>query len=114
MMLAVADHMPMTSSSPLTIRRATAADEAALERLARLDSRRPTPAPHLVADTDGRLVAAVSLADGSAIADPFEPSGPAVDLLRERVRHLSRDERRSRIPAMAGVRGLFPATPRVR
>ena len=105
----------MTSSTDtLTIRRATAADEPALERLARLDSRRPTPAPHLVADASGRLVAAVSLGDGSAIADPFVASGPAVDLLRERARHLARDEQRGRVPAMAMLRGLFPATPRYR
>src|SRR5947209_5410890 len=99
MMLMVADHRGMTSSSTLTIRRATAADEPALERLARLDSRRPTPAPHLVADADGRLVAAVSLRDGSAVADPFVASGPAVELLHERARHLARDEHRSRVPA---------------
>jgi hypothetical protein len=115
MMMREADHLGMTSSADtLTIRRATSADAAALERLARLDSRRPTAAPHLVADAGGRLVAAVSLADGTAVADPFVPSAPAVDLLRERARQLARDERRGRVPAVAMLRGLFPATPRGR
>jgi hypothetical protein len=115
MMMGEADHLGMTSSvDNLTIRRATSGDGAALERLARLDSRRPTAAPHLVADADGRLVAALSLADGSAVADPFVRSAPAVDLLRERARQLARDERRARVPAMTMLRGLFPATPRGR
>ena len=103
----------MTSSSPdpITIRRATPDDAAALERLARLDSQRVPAGPHLVATSDGRLVAAVSLADGRWVADPFVVSEPAVDLLRERARALTADHATSAAHPIALLRGLFPATP---
>ena len=72
---------PMTT---LTIRYATAADEDALERLAQLDSSTVPAAPQLIAEVDGRLVAALSTRDGHAVADPFTRSGEAVTLLRRR------------------------------
>jgi hypothetical protein len=105
----------MTSSpAPITIRRATADDAAALDRLAGLDSQ-PLPAgPHLVALAGDRYVAAASLVDGRWVADPFVASGPIVELLRQRVSTLSGRD----LPARRGVlgvgvlRGLFPAAPR--
>jgi hypothetical protein len=67
----------------LTIRPARYADSAALERLAALDSSRPLALGHvLVAEAEGRIVAAVSMHDGRAIADPFVPSADAVESLR--------------------------------
>ena len=71
-----------------TIRFANATDQAALERLAQLDSAAVPAAPQLVAIEDGRLVAALSARDGAAVADPFSPSAGSLDLLRARARQL--------------------------
>jgi hypothetical protein len=69
------------SMDTITIRRANPA-EAAVARLAQLDSA-PAPAGELLAaEVDGELRAAVSLTDGSAIADPFERTVELVELLR--------------------------------
>jgi hypothetical protein len=70
-------------AASLTIRPAYADDDTALTRLAALDSTaQPPPAPLLLAEVDGELRAALSLADGSAIADPFFPTLHIVALLR--------------------------------
>jgi len=78
----------LSMTSALTIRRATAADAVALDRLAQLDSSTLPAAPQLVAESDGRVIAAVSTSNGAAIADPFVRSADAVALLRRRVRQL--------------------------
>jgi hypothetical protein len=81
---------------------ATDDDERSLQRLAALDSTSAAPArPLLVAEVEGELKAAVSLSDGSAIADPFYPSAELVALLRS---HADR----------AGARGISPRAPRRR
>ena len=66
----------------LTIRRADAADDGALVRLAALDSASPPTGEALLAEVGGELWAAVEIDSGTAIADPFRPSGELVDLLR--------------------------------
>jgi hypothetical protein len=72
-----------TLTDSITIRPADAGDEAALTRLAALDSADcPPPAPRVVAEVDGELRAALSLRDGSAIADPFFATADVVTLLR--------------------------------
>jgi hypothetical protein len=77
-------------------------DERALHRLAALDSTPAVPSPPLlVAEVEGELKAAVSLSDGSAIADPFYPSAELVALLRGHA-------------DQAGARGLTPRAPRRR
>jgi hypothetical protein len=74
----------------LTIRYATAIDAVALDRLAQLDSSVVPASPHLLAEADGQLIAAVSARDGGgAIADPFTRSADAVALLRRRARQLA-------------------------
>jgi hypothetical protein len=73
--------------SPLLIRSARATDAGALARLAELDSR-PLPAGDLlVAESDGELVAALSLATGERVADPFRRTADAVALLQARAAH---------------------------
>jgi hypothetical protein len=64
-----ADHDHMTAS--YTLRPAGPADAAALRDLALLDSASPLAGDVLVAEHDHRLVAALSLADGRSVADPF-------------------------------------------
>jgi hypothetical protein len=69
---------------PIMIRPAVAADEPALELLAELDSARPPSGPALIAERQGQAVAALTLADGVVIANPFLPTGDLVALLRLR------------------------------
>jgi hypothetical protein len=71
-----------TTTSSITIRQARSADAWALDRLAALDSARPLAGDVLLAEADGRPVAAVAVTDGAAIADPFTPSADAVAVLR--------------------------------
>jgi hypothetical protein len=98
------------NTSEITIRPEYPDDELALIRLAALDSSEGTPVrPLLLAEVDGELRAALSLRDGSAIADPFHHTAAIVALLR---RHASSIEptrsarRRDRFSAWRGRRGL--------
>jgi hypothetical protein len=69
-------------TAELRMRAATAADTGALEALAERDSRRLPRGPMLVAESGGRVLAAVCLATGEAVADPFEPTAHLVAALR--------------------------------
>ncbi|HVW18199.1 MAG TPA: hypothetical protein VHB30_08110, partial [Solirubrobacteraceae bacterium] len=73
----------------IVLRAARAADESAVRRLALLDSSRPLRGDVLVAEVGGHPVAAVSLADGRVVADPFERTADAVALLRLRAEGLA-------------------------
>jgi len=75
------------------IRMATPDDAVALHRLAQLDSATPLTGAVLVAEADGEPVAAVAVADGRTIADPFVPTAPAVVALRARAQGLRAVER---------------------
>jgi hypothetical protein len=66
----------------VTVRPYLPLDRRPLERLAALDDRRVPPQPVVVAETDGRLVAALSRRTGEAVADPFEPTAHLVAMLR--------------------------------
>ena len=67
----------------ITIRPAYGDDELALVRLAALDSAERIPAaPLLVAEVDNELRVALSMRDGSAIADPFRRTVHLIKLLR--------------------------------
>jgi hypothetical protein len=101
----------MTGDQPITLRCGEPRDEAALARLAALDSARPPARPVLLAERDGVLLAAISLADGFVVADPFKPTAALVELLRMRERQLrapARPRRRRWLPARA--RRRVPAT----
>lgn len=75
----------------VTLRHAFPDDAQAVARLAALDSRSsPPPAPLLLAEIDGEPWAALSLKDGSTIADPFRPTAALLDLLRRRHAQLAR------------------------
>jgi hypothetical protein len=70
-------------TAEILIRPAYADDYTALERLAALDSSDSVPPrPMLLAEVDGTLRAALSLGDGSSIADPFYPTVSLLALLR--------------------------------
>jgi len=92
---------PAGAHLAVAIRRALDADMPLLHDLAELDSAKPLEGPALVAVVEGVIWAAVGLDDGRVIADPFLPTGPAVELLALRVRQL-------RAAAGAPRRGLRP------
>ena len=76
-------------SRPVLIRLARDADLSRLWDLAELDSAAPLSGPALIALIGEEAWAAISLADGRVIADPFRPTAPAVALLRVRADQLS-------------------------
>jgi hypothetical protein len=74
--------MSTLAATKISIRQSGVEDSALIRRLAALDS---APVPRgalLLAEVEGRVLAAVSLADGRAIADPFAQTRVLVDLLR--------------------------------
>ena len=77
----------------LVIRLDAPGDAPALERLARLDGQRPPAGPALLAEVDGRLHAALVLADGSVMADPFVPTADLVAVLRMRADRMAAEQR---------------------
>ena len=72
----------------VTLRLYSAEDHDPLARLAALDSSKPPHQPVVVAEVAGELRAALSLNDGSLVADPFHLTGGVADLLRAYAREL--------------------------
>jgi hypothetical protein len=73
-----------TTLNDLVLRADRPTDELALRRLAALDSALPLRGPKLVAEVEGRPVAALDLDNGRVIADPFQRTADIVELLRFR------------------------------
>lgn len=72
----------------IVIRRARRSDDRALAQLADLADRLAPPEPLLLAEADGKLVAAVSTSTGAVVSDPFVASADVVALLRLRATQL--------------------------
>jgi hypothetical protein len=73
------------------IRRAKAEDEPALARLAALDERPELPGgERLIGELGGRVVAALEICSGRAVADPFAPTSAIVELLGLRAAQVRR------------------------
>ena len=106
----------MFSATAYVIRIATAEDEAALRRLADIDSQDPlTAGPYLVGEVDGSPTAALSLADGRVVANPFVPTAQLLAHLRMRAGALRAYERMPSLPArlraaLSGAALTRPAT----
>ena len=85
----------------MIIRRTNPGDAIAMARLAAIDSKRPIEGDALVAEVDGRLLAAVSLTGDHSIADPFTPTADLVAMLEMRAAQLAEPvrARRSNLPA---------------
>ena len=66
------------------IRYAEDRDAAALERLAQLEGRHLPAGRVLLAEVEGEVLAALPLAGGPPLADPFRPTASLVELLRTR------------------------------
>jgi hypothetical protein len=87
---------PARLDHPVTVRLAVADDARALTRLAELDSASRPADPLLIGERAGQPIAALSLADGTIVADPFVASADVVALLRLRARQLRGEPRRRR------------------
>jgi hypothetical protein len=72
----------MLHANAFTIRPALEADEPTLAWLAALASQPPVQRPALIGDVDGIPAAAISVADGRVVVDPFRPSTALVTHLR--------------------------------
>ena len=98
--------MPATSTiaPSVLIRAARGSDGAALERLAELDSCRVPAGTLLVAEADGRLVAAIASSTGEAIADPFLPTADVIALLQLRAAGASAPRGRRGLAGRRGAR----------
>jgi hypothetical protein len=93
------------TTQEITIRPAYLDDELALTRLAMLDSAdAPPPHPVLIAEVDGEPRAALSIADGSSIADPFHPTAAILALLRTHAKAAGLTHRRAGRRPMLRVR----------
>lgn len=75
---------------PLAIRPATEGDRLALTRLAGRDSTTVPAGDLLVAEVGGEIHAAIAVATGEAIADPFQSTRELVALLRLRAEQTRR------------------------
>jgi hypothetical protein len=80
----------------VTIRYAFPDDARPLARLAALDSSPVPRMPMLVAEVDGELRVALSLADGAVVGDPFHPIAGLTELLRARAEQLAGGRRTTR------------------
>ena len=91
--------------SDLTIRCAGPGDASALSHLAALDSSLIPAGELLLAELGGELAAALSIASGHVIADPFRRTAELVSILRLRAEQLHAAEgssrRRWRMPRVA-------------
>ena len=91
---------PAPVEPEVTIRVAGPADDEALARLAELSDSRPAPVGYvLVAEVGGELRAAVSVAGGGTVADPFHPTAALTSLLALRVSQLRGSELEPFAPA---------------
>jgi hypothetical protein len=76
--------------APVLIRPAGACDESSIARLAALDEHELPQGERLIAELEGRPVAAVEVRSGATIADPFVPTSAVVELLGLRARQVRR------------------------
>ena len=100
-----------TPASPveaeISIRYARPGDLSSLARLSELESKALTEGPWLAAETRGVLAAALSLADGTVLADPFRPTANLLSLLELRAAQLEGRKGRFRIRLRRSLRPAF-------
>jgi hypothetical protein len=81
-------NMQMNEELAVSIRRVDVDGDRAIDRLARLDSRRLPTGPWLAAERGGEPLAAISLATRELVADPFARTAELGELLELRARQL--------------------------
>jgi hypothetical protein len=75
-------------NAPITIRPASVQDAPAIARLAVLDGHRLPAGEQLVAEADGRILAAAEVTSGTTVADPFQPTAGVARLVALRAEQL--------------------------
>ena len=80
--------VPAGSETAVCIRLAGEGDAAALKRLAELEGRGLPEGDALIATIDGRVLAAIGLAGGEVIADPFHRTAGLLGRLGEARAHM--------------------------
>ena len=95
----------------VVLRVATPADRPALLHLAERDSAEVPALPIMLAESEGTLLAAWSMSEQRAIADPFAPTAHLVALLRDHAGHGSARPRRRAL--RRPLRSLGHAGPRI-
>jgi hypothetical protein len=90
------------------VRLARDGDAEALARLSQRDGRRSPQGSILVAEVDGKVLAARSLESGTSVADPFHPTTQLTELLELRSAHL-RSASNGRVHMRRSVRGRLRA-----
>ena len=99
----------MFSATTYTIRFATAGDDDVLSRIAAIDSQSPLAnGPVLLAELDGTPEAALSLADGRVIANPFVPTAQLRAHLRMRPAPMAPTGASRRWPSASARRSPAP------
>ena len=98
-----------SGAESLTVRALDTSDAKALASLAELDSAGTPSGPVLGAVVGGRLLAALPLDGGRAVADPFTHTSDLVALLELRARQLQRHDDRALV---ARLRRVVAASPR--
>ena len=96
-------------SSEITLRPATEADLPTLKRLSQLESAKLGDGPYLVAAREGVIEAAISVADGELIADPFRRTAELCCLLRCHAGPLRVRQRQTPVPDPCFSPALAPA-----
>jgi hypothetical protein len=88
----MSDESAPTINTEMTIRRMDVddGDRESVAELAALDSRQTPAGPVLGIEVEGKLLAAVSLATGETISDPFSRTAELRTLLELRARQLQR------------------------
>ncbi|HKG35021.1 MAG TPA: hypothetical protein VKA89_01145 [Solirubrobacterales bacterium] len=94
---------PGPSIDDVLIRRADGRDCRALDRLEQLEGRRLGLGGALVAEVGGEVVAAVPLAGGTAVADPFRRTAWLIEMLEQAREGIDESDRAGR-PSLAWLR----------
>lgn len=100
----------VSDDATISLRLAATGDQVALEELAELSGRAKMHGPSIVAEVDGHIWAALPLAGGEALVDPFRPTAELRALMSVRAKQLSGDQ--PSLSQSAGwLRRRFRSTP---
>ena len=100
------DRTPMLGDEPareevsdgdVSLRLGRVSDDVILQRLAALEGRMAPQGRHLLAEVEGAAVAALALAGGEFLADPFRPTAHLLPLMRLRAAQLGAPPRSRRM-----------------
>ena len=103
-MASIEDTITTANGSHVTVRVADERDVPTLARLAALDSAATPPGPALVAEIDGEPAAALPIAGGAAVADPFRRTSAVIELLELRAAQIRGHGSTASSPASYGER----------